>query len=184
MVLAVLIVAALAATGAGVAKSDDWTGERTFTYGSASVPLESQGPMPAAAAPARFEWAAPDDATGVRLEFVVDFAGQAIQGGSATIRVSGTAPDGTQLPVQTRSLPVAQGATSAQAGFAYNATWLEEPGHVRDTQEPAPRHWQRPLVVLVSVERPGDLPAATYAFSASAAGAFTVATVTAESRNL
>jgi hypothetical protein len=176
-VLGVLIAAALVATGVGVAKSDDWTGERTYRHGSGELPLAPQGPMPAGSAPARFEWAAPDNATGVRLDVIVEFTGQAVQGGSATIRVSGTAPDGSQLPVQTRPMAVAPGATSSQAAFGYNATWTREPAKVRDTQPPASLRWERPLVVLVTVERPGEPAVATYAFTASATGAFAVATL-------
>ena len=176
-VLVVLLVAALAVTGVGVAKSDDWTGERTYRFASAQRPLEQQDGVPAGAAPARLEWAAPDNATGVQLDMLVDFAGQSVQGGAATIRVSGTAPDGSQLPVQTRTLAIAPGATSAQASFGYNATWLEPRSTVRDTQEPPAVRWEQPLVVLVSVDRPGDTPVSNYAFTVSATGAFTLAVV-------
>ena len=175
--LVVLMVVALAVTAVGVAKSDDWTGERTYRFGTAQLPLVQQGPAAASSAPARLEWVAPDNATAVSLDLLVDFAGQAVQGGAATIRVSGTAPDGSQLPVQTRTLAIAPGATSAQASFGYNATWLAARGAVRDTQSPAALHWDQPLLVLVSVDRPGDTPASAYAFTVSATGSFTLAVV-------
>lgn len=177
LVLGVLIVAALVVTGVGVAKSDDWTQERTYRFANSEVPLAQQGPTPAASAPARLEWPVPDGATGTRLQLTVEFTGQAVQGGSATIRVSGTAPDGTPLPVQTRPMPIGPGATSAQVDFGYNATWLDAPAKVRDTREPEARHWERPLAVLVSVERPGDVPGGTsYAFAVTALGVAVVAT--------
>lgn len=168
--LVALAVLALVLTGVGVAKSDAWTGERTYRYGSASSPLAAQGPTATGSTPTRFAWDAPVNATGLALNVTIAFSGQAVQGGSATVRVSGVAPDGSQLPVQTRSLPIAAGATSSTLSFDYGATWLQEPSKVRDTQAPAARAWDKPIVVLVSVQPPSDLPAASYAFTAALSG--------------
>lgn len=170
LVLGVLAVLALVLTGVAVAKSDDWTGERSYTYASAAVPLASQGPTGVGSVPTRFEWPAPINATGMRVNVTIAFSGQAVQGGSAIVRVAGIAPDGTQLPVQTRSLAIGQGATSAELVFDYAASWMDVPGRVRDTQQPPAQGWDKPLVVTVTVDRPGDLPAASYAFTATLVG--------------
>ena len=172
VVLVALGVVAAVATATGYAKSDDWTGERTYTFTATDVAVPAQGPVPAGSAPARFEWPTPANATGAALEIRVSATGQAVRGGVAIIRVSGVAPDGTNLAPETHTMTIAQGSTSNEIGFTFNATWAETPGRVRDTQEPEGMAWEKPLVVTVTVERPSDLPAATYAFTASANGTF------------
>lgn len=170
IVLVVLAVAALTLTSVAVARSDGWTGERTYPYATSTVALADQAPTAVGSTPTRFEWPAPTNSTGILLNVTLDFAGQAIRGGSAVVRVSGVAPDGSQLPVVTRSLPIAQGGTSASLTFDYAAAWMEVPERVRDTQRPEAVSWQKPIVVTVTVEQPGDLPAASYAFTATLAG--------------
>lgn len=172
-VLLVLAAVVTVVTLAGVVASDSWTDERRFRFEASTQPLEPQT-MPAATAPARFEWPAPDNATAAVLNVTITFAGQAVQGGSATVRVSGTAPDGTPLPVKTVALPVAAGATAATIDIPYNATWLALPDDVTDTREPPATRWDAPFVLLVSVDSPSDLPVASYAYTASATGAFVV----------
>lgn len=174
IVLVALGLAALVLTGVAVAKSDAWTGERTYRYASVAAPLAAQGPSTAGSVPARFEWPAPDNSTGTGIEVAIAFSGQAVQGGAVIVRVSGVAPDGTQLPVQTRTFAVAQGATSGGIDFAYNASWATQPHKVRDIQAPSAWHWEKPLLVLVTVERPADVPAASYSFTAAVTGSFTV----------
>jgi hypothetical protein len=170
IVLVVLAMVALGVTGLGAAKSDDWTGERTYTFSAGTSELAAQGPTPVGSSPTRFEWPAPTNATSLVLNVTVSFTGQAVRGGSAVLRVTGIAPDGTSLPVQTRGLTIGQGATSASVSFDYEARWMEQPTKVRDTQAPMAQVWSDPIVVLVTVERPGDLPAASYAFTATLAG--------------
>lgn len=178
VVLVALGVVAAVATTVAIAKSDDWTGERTYTFTVTDHAAPAQGPVPAGSAPARFEWAAPANATGATLDIRVSATGQAVRGGVAIIRVSGVAPDGSNLPPETHTMAIGQGSTSNDIGFRFNTTWAETPDRVRDTQEPAGMAWEKPLVVTVTVERPADLPAATYAFTASANGTFaTYATV-------
>jgi hypothetical protein len=172
VVLVALGVVAAVATSVAFAKSDGWTDERTYTFSEGFVPFAAQGPTPAASAPARFEVPAAANATGATVDVLVAYSGQAIQGGTAVIRVSGVAPDGTNLPPLTKTLAIGQGNTAGEFGFTFNATWAEAPGTVRDTQEPAGYSWGMPLVLTVTVERPSDLPAATYAFTASVSGTF------------
>lgn len=172
--LVVFALAALAvvATTVGALKSNDWTDERTYRFEAALAPVPGQEPQAAGSAPARFEVPAPDNATALTATIDVAFTGQALQGGTAVVRVGGTAPDGTPLPTVTRAFAVDQGATSASLSIPYNATWSEVPGSVRDTQRPDGQAWAQPLVVLVTVERPSDAPVANYAFTTSLAGTF------------
>lgn len=174
VVLAALAVAALVATGVGVARSDDWTAERTVHFAEGTAPLQAMGPNATAAAPARYSWAAPANATGARLQVAIDFAGQAVQGGNAIVTVRGIAPTGAALTPATFTLAIPQGATAAHGDFAYNTTWLDVPGPERDTRDPEARMWTRPLALEVIVERPSDVPVAQYAFTAGVAGVFTV----------
>lgn len=167
VIIAVLAVAALVLTGVGVAKSDAWTDERSYRFTAATVDLAAQGPTPASATPARFEWAAPVNATGLRLNATVAFTGQAVQGGSATVRITVIAPDGHALPSVTRALNIGQGATSASLDIGHAVTWADVPSTVRDTQQPESMAWGKPIVVQVSVDRPSDVPVATYAFTVS-----------------
>ncbi len=122
VVIALAAVAVIATTVA-VMSSADWTSEETYAFAvSTDTVLPEQGPVPAGSAPARFEWPAPDNSTGILATVTVTFQGQAVQGGNAIIRISGTAPDGTQLPVQTRTLAVS--GTQQTEGKPYNATWM------------------------------------------------------------
>lgn len=172
VVLVALGVVAAVATTVAVAKSGDWTGERTYTFAEGVVPFAEQGPTPAASAPARFEVPAAANATGATVDVLVAYSGQAVQGGMAVIRVAGVAPDGTNLQPLTKTMAIGQGNTAGEVAFTFNATWAEAPETVRDTQTPDGYSWEMPLVLSVTVERPSDLPAATYAFTASVSGTF------------
>lgn len=173
VVLLVLAALAVGATVAGAVKSDDWTGERTYRFTAATLPMPDQDGQAAGSAPARFDVPAPRNATGMAATVDVTFVGQALQGGTAVVRIGGTAPDGTPLAAVTGTLAVPQGATTATASFEVNATWLELPGAVRDTRTPAGVTWERPLSLVVTVERPSDAPVASYSFTADVAGTFT-----------
>lgn len=179
LVLFALAAAALIGTTVGALKSDDWTGERTYRFHGTLEAMPAQEARPAGSAPARFEIAVPLNGTGAIATVDVAFAGQSVQGGTAVVRIGGTAPDGSPLPTVTRTLAIGQGATSASGSFAYNATWMQEPGDVRDTRRPAGQAWPQPLVLLVTVERPSDAPVANYAFTAALAGSFTTYTTVA-----
>ncbi|MEK6974961.1 MAG: hypothetical protein AABY18_01300 [Candidatus Thermoplasmatota archaeon] len=172
VVLVALVVVAAAATAIAVAKSGSWTEERTYSFAATQVSLAAQGPAPASSAPARFEWPAAANATGASLTVFVNFTGQAIQGGQAIVRIAGLAPDGSNLAPATRTLDVVQGSTAGGTSLLYNATWADVPGDRRDTGVPEGMAWQKPLVITVTVERPGDLAAASYSFTASVGGSF------------
>lgn len=165
-ILAVLAALALVATGIAVAKSDAWTGERRYTFAATAIALEPQT-MPAGSAPARFEWPAPANATGVQVNATVSFTGQAAQGGSAVIRLRVVAPDGTNMPSITKSLPIGAGQTTASITLEHTVSWAELPAPLRDNHQPEGLAWTGPLQVFVTVDRPGDLPVASYAFTAN-----------------
>lgn len=164
--LAVLAALALVATGVAVAKSNDWTGERRYRFTATTIELEAQS-MPAGSAPARFEWIAPANATGVHVNATISFAGQAVQGGSAVIRIRIVAPDGTNLPSVTRALAIGAGQSSASITIDHAADWAPIPESVRDNRQPMGYVWTGPLQIFVTVDPPADLPVASYAFTAS-----------------
>lgn len=169
VVVAGLAVAALLVTALGVAKSDDWSGERTYRFDATMQDLASQGPLAAGAAPAKFTWEAPSNATAANYTIVVAFSGQAVQGGSAVVRAKATAPDG-QTTSTTGTLAIPQGATSGELTLQLTFVWHDLPGKVRDTRQPDGLDWEAPLALEVTVERPSDLPVANYAFTATASG--------------
>jgi hypothetical protein len=174
IVLAVLAVAAVAATAVGGFSGDRWTGERTLHFTSHDEGLAEQGPSPATGAGARFNWTMPDNATSANLTVDLSFSGQAIRGGSATVSVRITTPDGESHPV-TASWAIPQGATTAEKTVTANVTWDVLPTTLRDTTDSGhARPWTRPLEVVVVVERPADVPLAQYAFTATASGSVAV----------
>lgn len=170
LVVGLLAVAALVVTAVGVAKSDDWTRERTYEFHATQAAIPGGAALAAGSAPARFEYALAANATGSQLEATVSFSGQAVQGGNAAIRVKATAPDGRTTTTVTAVLTIAQGGTSAEVVVRLAFTWLDLPGAVTDTQQPDGTTWALPLVIEVTVERPADLPVATYGFTATVAG--------------
>lgn len=173
LILAALMVAALAASALGAINSDAWTGERTIRFVTATVPLGDQEPVAVSATPGRLEWNLPNNATSIRLNVTVTFAGQAVQGGSATVSLRATTPDGKTVTPATASLAIPQGATSATASFSYNATWANVPATTDDTRVPASVVWGMPFVLEITVERPADVGIATYSFMGAATGSTT-----------
>jgi hypothetical protein len=171
IVLAVLVVAAVVATAVGGLSGDRWTDERTLRFATHEEPLSVLGPQPAGGAGARFEWPLPANATAANLTFELAFSGQAFSGGSATVSVRITTPDGRSQPPVTRSWTIPQGATSAATTVNATVAWDEAPESFRDTtDEGHARLWTRPLVVVVVVERPADVALGQYAFTATASG--------------
>lgn len=170
LVVGLLAVAALGVTVLAVAQSDAWTGERTYSFQATTAALPASEPLPAGAAPARFSLNLPANATAVAGEATIAFTGQAVQGGNAAVRIKTIAPDGRTTATTTALLPVAQGATSGQVVVPFNLTWLEVPASVTDTQQPDGQAWALPLRIEITVERPADLPVATYGFTATLAG--------------
>ena len=170
--VAVLAAAAVLVTVLGVAKSDDWTGERTYRFDATTQALESQGPLAASVAPARFTWGTPSNATAANYTVVVAFSGQAVQGGNAIVRAKATAPDG-QTASAIGTLALAQGATSGELTLRLAIAWHGLPAEVRDTRQPDGLRWEVPLAIDVAVEQPSDLPVATYAFTATVSGVAT-----------
>jgi hypothetical protein len=175
LVLAILVVAAVAATAVGGLSGDRWTDERTLRFSSQEVPLPSQGPTSAGGAGARFNWTVPDNATAANLTIALSFTGQSIRGGTATVSVRVTTPDGKGQPPVTQSWTVPQGSTSGQTVVNVTAIWAQAPTTLRDTtDEGHALAWSRPLEVLVTVDRPADLPLAQFAATATASGTLVV----------
>lgn len=170
--IAVLAALALVVTGIAVAKSDDWTGERRYTFTQTTTDLAPQT-MPAGSAPARFEWPAPANATAMTVNVTVTFSGQAAQGGSAVVRIRVVAPDGTNLPSTTKAMSIGAGQTSASLTLEHAVAWAQAPPDVRDTRPPEGIAWTGPLQLFITVDRPADLPLASYAFTANVTGTVT-----------
>lgn len=175
LVLAILVVAAVAATAVGGLSGDRWTDERTLRFSSHEEALPSQGPTPAGGAGARFNWTVPDNATAANLTIALTFSGQSIRGGTATVSVRVTTPDGKGQPPVTQSWTIAQGSTSGQTVVNVTAMWAPSPTKLRDTTDQGHSLvWDQPLEVLVTVDRPADLPLAQFAATATASGTLLV----------
>jgi hypothetical protein len=175
LVLAILVVAAVAATAVGGLSGDRWTDERTLRFSSQEEALPSQGSMPAGGAGARFNWTVPDNATAANLTLSLTSSGQAIRGGTATVSVRVVTPDGKSQPPVTQSWTIAQGSTSGQTVVNVTVAWAETPDRLRDTTDQGHSlAWDRPLEVLVTVDRPADLPLAQFTTAATASGTLTV----------
>lgn len=170
VIVGILAVVAILGTVLGVAKSDDWASEHTYRFDATQQELPATEPSAAGSAPARFAVPMADNATAARLELRVVFTGQAVQGGSAVVRVKALAPDGQTVGTVTAPLVVGQGATAAEATLLLDLAWLPMPGPVVDTRQPDGHAWTAPLLVDVTVERPADLPVATYSFTAQLSG--------------
>jgi hypothetical protein len=170
----VLGVAALAATAAGALGGDRWTDERTVRFATAQQDLAAAGPLPAGGAGATFNWTMPANATAASFNVTLAFSGQALQGGSATVSVRATGPDGRDHPATTRSWTIPQGASSASLELNLTVAWADVPATLRDTDSGS--HglaWSQPLRLHVVVEAPSDLPVASYGFTAAASGRLT-----------
>jgi hypothetical protein len=168
--LAVLLLLAAAATAVGGLSGDRWTDERTLHFAARAAPLPPAGAQ-AGAGGGLLNWTVPDNATSATLAVTVDFSGQAVRGGMATVSVRVTAPDGSVQPPVTAAFPIPQGATSAQVVLNASAAWDERPATLRDTQSSGhAQHWTAPLQALVVVQAPSDLPMARYSFTATGSG--------------
>ena len=174
VVLAVLVVLAVVATAVGGLSGDRWTDERTLHFASHQETLAAQGPSPAGGAGARFNWTAADNATSANLTVSLAFTGQALRGGTATVSIRVTSPDGHAQPPIVHSWAIEQGATSGTTTLNVSASWANQPDTLRDTTDDGHAFvWSQPLVVAIVVERPADLPLAQFAFTASVSGTLT-----------
>lgn len=175
LILAGLAAAVVVAAVIGMAGSARWTGEHRVSFTTTESDLVAQGPLDAGGAGAVFEWLVPANATEAELQVAVVFSGQAVQGGSSTVSVRVTAPDGRTMPDTVAAMAIPPGATSAALVLSVPAHWLDVPEPVRDTggAQPAGTHWMQPLRVLVVASQPSDLPVASYGFEASIVGTIT-----------
>jgi hypothetical protein len=175
VILGILVVVALVATAVAGLSGDRWTGERTLSFAESSQPLPPSELVPASGAGASFNWTVPDNATSANLTVMLYYSGQAFRGGTAIVSLRLTTPDGQSVPTVTRSWIIPQGATSGEMTVDVGAVWDEAPETFRDTtDEGHQRAWSRPLELVVVVERPSDVPLATYGFEASVTGTLSV----------
>ena len=175
IVLGIVVVLALAATAVAALSGDRWTGERTLTFAEHSGTLPPSDLLPASGSGARFNWTLPDNATSANLTLALYFEGQSFRGGQAIVSIRVTTPDGMSQPPVTRSWTLAQGATSSEMMVDLGVRWDDVPASLRDTTDEGHTHsWARPLEVVVVVERPSDVPLASYDFEASVTGSITV----------
>ncbi|MHB1260983.1 MAG: hypothetical protein ACYC2H_04625 [Thermoplasmatota archaeon] len=175
LVLAVLAVVAVAATAVAGLSGDRWTGERTYRFESHQESLPPSELSPAGGAGARFNWTVPDNATSANLTITLYYNGQAFRGGNAIVSVRITTPDGENQPPVTQSWVIPQGSTGEEMTLNASAVWDHMPRTLRDTSGHShARTWTKPLVVLVTVEQPSDVPLANYEFTASVSGSVTV----------
>lgn len=174
IVILVLGVLAATATLVGALSGDRWTDERTVRFTTSASALEPGGLAPANGAGTTFNWTVPANATSASVVARLYFQGQAVTGGSATVSLRFTGPDGKAQPPITSSWAIPQGATSAETQVNATATWLEVPAAHRDTTSSAAgRRWAEPLRLQVLVDKPSDVPLSSYAFTAGVTGEVT-----------
>lgn len=171
--IGILVLAVLAATATlvGALSGDRWTDERTVRFATAQAQLQPTDLAAAGGGGASFNWTLPANATAASVVVSLYFDGQAIRGGSATVTLRFTAPDGEALPPLTSAWPIPQGSTSAQTQVNATATWHDVPRTRRDTTSSASGvAWDQPLALHVSVQAPPDVPLASYSFTAGVTG--------------
>lgn len=171
LVVLVLAILALTATLVGALSGDRWTDERTVRFAQGTATLPAQGPEDLVASSAEFNWTLPANATAGTFVVDLEFSGQAIRGGTATVTLRVTGPDGKALTPTTTPWAIPQGATTATLQVNGTFAWAEAPDKLRDTSSSS--HglaWASPVILQVVVQAPGDLPLASYSFSAAAQG--------------
>ncbi|MGB0652458.1 MAG: hypothetical protein ACPGQL_04595 [Thermoplasmatota archaeon] len=168
--IAVVGVVAVVATLVGIATYED--GANHYTFPETTVALAEQtGDV--GASPVAFQWEVPANAIGASFTVVVDGTGQAIAGGSGTINVLLTGPDGS-TETATGAISFGPGAGSAQATITIENTWGMAPEELDGTQADADAKsisWDMPIIVEVSAEAPsGPLAGNGFAFTATLSG--------------
>ena len=174
IVIVVLAVLAGTATLVGAMSGDRWTDERLVRFETGAQALAPTDLADVGRSGHTFTWELPANASSAAVLVNLYFEGQAVQGGSATVTLRFTGPDGeVQAPI-TSTWAIPQGATSAETQVNGTAAWIEVPRTQRDTTSSA--HgvaWDAPLQLQVVVQPPSDLPLATYGFTAGVTGQVT-----------
>lgn len=175
IVILVLAVLAATATLVGALSGDRWTDERVVRFEwRTDTPLAAQGPDAVPASGLRYNWTAPANSTAATFTVDLAFSGQAVRGGTATVSLRVTSPDGTVHPPVTQAWAIGQGSTSAQTQVNATIEWARVPGAQRDTTSNAHGlQWDRPIEIQITVQPPSDVPLASYSFEATAAGVMT-----------
>ncbi len=171
LALVVLGVLVALAVMVGGLSGDRWTDERTVSFATSTSALQPSDLDSADGAGASFNWTMPRNATSADVVVHLYYTGQAVRGGTATVSLRFTTPDGKPLPPVTRAWAIPQGATTAETEVNATAVWAEVPHTLRDTTSST--HgvwWLQPLVLQVTVGPPSDVPLASYSFQASATG--------------
>jgi hypothetical protein len=172
LVVGLAVVAALLVTVAALAVEQASDDERFITFAVTDQDLGTQGPEAVEAVGLQLNWTLPRNATGAEFDVVVDFSGQAFQGGSATVLVEAYGPDGGLVGRKTFAFAIPTGATSASTNSTLVASWAKAPSNrtMDPGSLPVSRDWSQPVVLKVRVEPPADIPAATFTFQATVAG--------------
>ncbi len=167
LLLGLLVVGLTAAALAYMESQDD---RAAYTFVTSEAPLGESSADGVGEGGARLNWTLPANATEAVIGLLVTFTGQAFTGGSATVQVQVVGPDGVGGPVQRIAFPIGQGATSGEVNATLGLRWLEVPQNTTADPDGFDRSvaWTEPLSLLVVVQPPGDLPAASYDFSARA----------------
>jgi hypothetical protein len=154
-VIAALVVAAIAATVVGLSFFEPHAEKDLyFVRGSVELdPLVANVP----AAGATLEWPVPNNGTSAQVQGTLRFAGQAIQGGTAQVRLELQLPDGSVVPWD-GAMQLAPGAQSQVLDFELEGQWAELPSEVKADPDhfDATTAWPQPLVLRVSVTPPSD----------------------------
>lgn len=167
-------VVALVATVVGVVLYDDLAGDVDTTFTVAERDLGSlEG---AVDSPASFQFLSGKNATAASFEVQIDFSGQAVQGGSATVNIEVTGPNDAMMTC-TPSMTIAGQATSASETFtcALDA-FTDVPADTTESNLPDAVTYSEGYTVRVSVTPPSDTTVpvigagASYSFSATVTG--------------
>ena len=172
--LILLALAVLGLTAGTLAYLEASEGNDRIAFTESMVPLgESSSDVGAAAA--ELNWTLPANATGAQIGVLVTFTGQAFTGGTATVQAQLRGPDGAEGPIERFAFPIGQGATSGQANFTLELRWLGVPHNTTGDLDgfDRSREWSEPLTLVILVQEPGDLPTASYSFTARASGTAT-----------
>lgn len=161
-IIASVGVAAIVATTLGVVFFEELVGEQDIIF------EETDSTLAAGTAdvtqPQAFTWDARNNATAASFEVSVTFSGQTLAGGSATVSIQVTYPDGT-TQTQTETLTLGQNAQSATGTWTVPVTRFlalpEDTVATPDDDFDATHEWANGYEVAITVtgpSNPGAMP--------------------------
>lgn len=158
-IIATVGVVAIAATTLGVVFYEDLAGEQDVLFSETTNDLADATANVNSAQ--MISWDARDNATAASFDVQVDFSGQALQGGTASVRIDVRTPDGATV-TQTEQLAIAAGATSASGSWSVpQIRFLALPAATTTQGEPfdATHTWSTGYSVTITVTPPGGAAA-------------------------